>query len=225
VLSVLITFPLVFGWVHFRSAPDDQMTYVTYVFGFPLASFPLATLVSWTVFHGLDIAAVLVLGGVGMSLWRRMRDPGARAVQDFSRDIFPLVLLFAIAVTGLALTVSATWLRGGSYQFLALIHAVVVVLALVYLGFGKFFHIFQRPAQLGVQLYREAGERGPGADCASCGQRFASRMHVEDLAAVLEELGFDYRTERGATWQHVCPACKRKALARAQLRLQEHARG
>ncbi len=34
-LAVAITFPLVFGWIHFGSAPDDQMTYVTYVFGFP----------------------------------------------------------------------------------------------------------------------------------------------------------------------------------------------
>jgi hypothetical protein len=226
ILSVAITFPLVFGWIHFRTAPGDQMSYVTYVFGFPLLSFPLETVAAWTLFHGLDFAAVLVLAGVGLSLWRRMRDPGARAVQDFARDIFPLVLLFAIAVTGLALTVSATWLRGASYQFLALIHAMVVVLALLYLAFGKFFHIFQRPAQLGVQLYREEGDRGPGAECAACGQRFASRMHVDDLAVVLRELGFDYRTEgRAATWQDVCPSCKRRALARAQLRLKDGARG
>src|SRR5262249_27436868 len=60
VLSVLITFPLVFGWVHFRSAPGDQNAYVTYVFGFPTMGFPLGGIVAWTVFHGLDIAAVLV---------------------------------------------------------------------------------------------------------------------------------------------------------------------
>ncbi len=29
VLAVMITFPLVFGWIHFTSAPNDQMTYVT----------------------------------------------------------------------------------------------------------------------------------------------------------------------------------------------------
>jgi MFS family permease len=233
VLSVAITFPLVFGWIHFRSAEGDQMRYVTYLFGFPVGSLPLETVLAWVVFHGLDFAAVLVLGGVGLSLWRRMRDPGARAVQDFGRDLFPLVLLFAISVTGLALTVSATWLRGASYEFLALIHAATVVLALLQLGFGKFFHIFQRPAQLGVQLYREEGERSEGANCASCGERFASKMHVEDLAQVLRELGFDYRMApaddgnggRAATWQDVCPACKRRALARAQLRITESARG
>lgn len=219
-LSVAITFPLVFGWVHFRSAAGDQMTYETYLFGFPVGRVPLGTALAWLLFHGLDVAAFLVLGGVALSLWRRMRDPGARAVQDFGRDLFPLVLLVAISVTGLALTVSVTWLRGSSYAFLALIHAVTVVLALLYMGFGKFFHIFQRPAQLGVQLYREEGARGAGAHCASCGERFASRMHVDDLAQALRELGFDYRTEgEAATWQEVCPACKRRALARAQLRI------
>ena len=33
-----------------------------------------------------------------------MRDQGARAVQNFGRDFFPLILLFAISVTGLDLT-------------------------------------------------------------------------------------------------------------------------
>jgi len=220
VLSVAITFPLVFGWIHFRSAAGDQTTYETYLFGFAAGRLRLGTVFAWLLFHGLDVAALLVLGGVALSLRRRMRDPGARAVQDFGRDLFPLILLFAICVTGLALTVSATWLRGASYSFLALVHAATVVLALLHLGFGKFFHVFQRPAQLGVQLYREEGARGEGADCASCGERFASKMHVEDLAAALRELGFDYATQgRAATWQEVCPACKRRALARAQLRV------
>ncbi len=33
------------------------------------------------LFHGLDISAFLVLGGIALALWRRMRDEGARAVQ------------------------------------------------------------------------------------------------------------------------------------------------
>ncbi len=60
------------------------------------------------------------------------------------------MLLFAIAVTGLALTASQWWLEGQYYSFLAILHAITVITALLYLPFGKFFHIFQRPAQLGV---------------------------------------------------------------------------
>ncbi len=219
-LAAAITFPLVFGWLHFGSLGQDPMTYVTYLFGFPVGSFRIRTAASWLLFHGLDVAAVLVLGGISLALWRRMRDRGARAVQDFGRDFFPLILLFAISVTGLALTASTLWLRGAFYGFLAILHAITVITALLFLPFGKFFHIFQRPAQLGVKLYQQAGDEGEGAQCARCGERFASRMHIDDLKQALRELGFDYRF-----WQELCPACKRKSLANAQLRLKETARG
>lgn len=229
-LAAAITFPLVFGWIHFGSQGQDQMTYVTYIFGFPVGSFRIRTIVSWLLFHGLDIAAVLVLGGISLALWRRMRDRGARAVQDFGRDFFPLILLFAISVTGLALTASTLWLRGSFYGFLAILHAITVITALLFLPFGKFFHIFQRPAQLGVKLYQQVGEEGEGAQCARCGERFASRMHIDDLKQVLRQLGFDYSLPGPAptgqdNWQELCPACKRKSLANAQLRLKETARG
>jgi MFS transporter, NNP family, nitrate/nitrite transporter len=225
VLAVLITFPLVFGWIHFGSAGQDQMTYVTYLFGFPTGSFRIRTLWSWLLFHGLDVAAALVLGGIALSLWRRMRDRGAQAVQNFGRDFFPLILLFAISVTGLAMTASTAWLRGSYYEFLAILHAVTVIAALLYLPFGKFFHIFQRPAQLGVKLYQQVGEEGEGAFCVRCGERFASRMHVDDLKLALGRLGFDYSLPGPAGhWQELCPACKRKSLAKAQLRLKEEAR-
>ena len=224
--AVAITFPLVFGWIHFRSGPDDQMTYVTYLFGFPVGSFRIRTLVSWLLFHGLDISAVLVLGGVALALWRRLRDRGALALQDFSADFLPLFLLFAISVTGLALTASTMWLRGAFYGFLAILHAITVIGALLYLPFGKFFHIFQRPAQLGVKLYQDAGQRDPGAVCARCGRRYASQMQIEDLRRVLPELGFDYRINGPAGfWQGLCPACKRTSLATAQLHALERARG
>ena len=225
-LAAAITFPLVFGWIHFGSAPNDQMTYVTYLFGFPVGSFRIRTVVSWLLFHGLDIAAVLVLAGIALSLWRRMRERGAQAVQSFTRDLLPLAMLFAISVTGLALTASTLWLRGIFYDFLALFHAVTVVAALLYLPFGKFFHIFQRPAQLGVKLYEEEGASGEGMLCARCGERFASRMHIDDLKQTLPKLGFDYRIESsGGNWQNICPACKRKTLALTQLRIMEEARG
>jgi MFS transporter, NNP family, nitrate/nitrite transporter len=141
-------------------------------------------------------------------------------------DLFPLILLFAISVTGLALTVSQAWLRGQFYSFLALLHAITVIAAFLYLPFGKFFHIFQRPAQIGVKLYHEIGDSGEPALCARCGERFASRMHIDDLKRVLPQLGFEYGMAGPAgNWQELCPACKRKSLATAQLRLQENARG
>lgn len=226
-LGVAITFPLVFGWISFGSRPDNQMIYVTYLFGFAAGQFPIRTFVSALLFHGLDIAAVLVLTGIGLSFWRRMRDSGARAVQSFAMDFFPLIVLFAISITGLALTVSQAWLRGASYSFLAILHAITVIAGLLYLPFGKFFHIFQRPAQLGVKLYQDAGDAGEGALCGRCGQRFASKMHIEDLRMkVLPGVGFDYSMRGDAGhWQAICPSCKRKSIAGAQLRIKEKSRG
>jgi nitrate/nitrite transporter NarK len=226
ILAVAITFPLVFGWVHFRTDPRDPFRYVAYLFGFAAGSFELGTPVAWLTFHGLDIAAVLVLGGITLALARRLRERGAFAVQTFDRDFFPLILLFAVSVTGLALTVSTMWLRAALYPFLALLHAITVIATLLYLPFGKLFHIVQRPAQIGVKLYQEAAAAEGPATCPRCGRPFATAMQVADLREVLGELGFDYslRTQGGeAHWQALCPPCKRKSVASAQLRLMKPA--
>ncbi len=225
-LAVAITFPLVFGWIHFTTPLNDQNTYIVHLFGFDVGRLAIHSLAAEIMFHGLDISAFLVIAGIALSLWRRLRDEGAQAVQTVMMDFFPLIVLFAISITGLALTVSQIWLGGASYSFLAILHAITVIAGLLYLPFGKFFHVFQRPAQLGVKLYQRAGEEGEAAHCARCGERFASRMQIDDLRTVLPQLGFDYTMPGPAgNWQELCPACKRKALATAQLRLQEEARG
>jgi hypothetical protein len=110
-------------------------------------------------------------------------------------------------------------MRGAFYPFLSVLHAITVIAALLYLPFGKFFHIFQRPAQLGVKLYQEVGERDAGAHCVRCGERFTSRMHLDDMKAVLPQLGLDYSGTGTPHWQDLCPACKRRTLAAAQGRM------
>jgi NNP family nitrate/nitrite transporter-like MFS transporter len=220
VLAAFITFPLVFGWIHFGSAPGDQLTYVTYLFGFPVGSFAIKTIFAWLLFHDLDVSAILVLAGVSLSLWRRMSEGGAMSVQTFPKDILPLLMLFAISVTGLGLTVSTLWMRGALYDFLAILHALTVISTLLYLPFGKLFHIIQRPAQVGIKFYRQAGEQDEGTHCVRCKERFASKMHIDDLKGVLVELGFQYEIDGPAGhWQALCPPCKRKSIATAQLRI------
>src|SRR5436309_9659554 len=119
-----------------------------------------------------------------LAMRRRMRDHGAAALQQFGEDFLPLILLFAISVTGLMLTVSYTWMRGYAYDFLAILHAITVILTLVWLPFGKFFHLFQRPAQLGVSFYKEAAKASEQQSCRRCGQGFAGVMMVRDLVTV-----------------------------------------
>ena len=215
-LAAAVTFPLSFGWIRFETAESDQEIYKAFVFGVHLLSFrwdgPLAPL----IFNILDIAAILVLAGIFLALWRRGRDRGALALQQFSADLLPLLLLFSVSITGLFLTASTHFLRGFHYPFLAQFHAVTVVFTLLYLPFGKFFHIFQRPAQLSIEFYRRAGAAGEASRCARCGEPFAPRLHVEDLKAVDEALGIEYRFEDGLHYQDVCPPCRRRSLGLTQ---------
>ena len=193
--AAAITFPLVWGWVHFQSAGGDLGVYRSYLFGFPGGEFRVESFVAFVIFHGLVWSSFLVIAGVMLAMRRRMADRGAEAVQQFGEDILPLVLLFAISVTGLMLTASYTWMKGYAYDFLAILHAVTVIFTLLYLPFGKFFHIFQRPAQLGVSFYKDEGRRGEQAKCGRCGDAFASAMMVRDLATRREAVGFQLRDE------------------------------
>ena len=150
---------------------------------------------------------------------RRMRDEGASAVQQFVEDFLPLILLFAISITGLLLAASYTWMKGYGYEFLSLLHAITVIFTLLWLPFGKFFHIFQRPAQLGVSFYKDAGKKEEAAKCRRCGTPFTSKMHVQDLIEVERKLGFQYEMEGTEHYQWICPPCRRAALALAQGKL------
>ena len=115
------------------------------------------------------------------------------------------------------LTVSYTWLRGYGYDFIAILHAVTVIVTLLWIPFGKFFHVFQRPAQLGVSLYKDEGARGEQAKCARCQREFASLLMVKDLITVERDLGFRYEMKKDAPhYQHVCPACRRALFGLAQ---------
>jgi nitrate reductase gamma subunit len=215
-LAALVTFPLSFGWIRFETARDSQEMYEAYVFGMQVLDFRLGTVVAELTFNVLVISAFLVIGGVFLALWRRARDRGALAVQQFANDLLPLILLFAISATGLLLTVSARFLRGFHYGFLAQFHAVTVIFTLLYLPFGKFFHIFQRPAQLSLDFYRRAGTESGKAACVRCGEPFATKLHVEDLKLVEAQLGIQYEIEPGVHYQDVCPGCRRRNLALIQ---------
>ena len=124
----------------------------------PTIAFALDKPVAFAAFHALDFTAVLLLVGLAIALWRRTNDAGLVAVQRFGFDLLPLVLLFAIAVTGLALTASSLLWEGRFYWFISLTHQVAVVAWLLSLPFGKFFHIIERPASIGVTLYQRVNE-------------------------------------------------------------------
>lgn len=216
ILAAAVTFPLSFGWIRFETARDNQQFYNAFMFGIPVGHFRLGTITAELAFNVLDIAAVMVLIGIFFAMLRRGKDRGAIAVQQFSNDLLPLIFLFAISVTGLFLTASTHLMGGLHYTFLSQLHAITVILTLLYLPFGKFFHIFQRPAQLGIDFYKQEGAAGEPARCIRCGQPYGSRLHMDDLKSVQAALRVKYQMADGTHYQDVCPACRRKNLALTQ---------
>jgi hypothetical protein len=240
VLSCLITFPLTFGWLRFTQTPAGQ--YRIWFFGFPLFfTYPVNSFFAFLVFHALDFTALLLVIGLVLAFHRRFHDLALIAVQRFRFDILPLALLLAIAVTGLALTADSAWLGGAYYWFISLTHEAVVVLWLISLPFGKFFHIVERPATVGIELYWKTGENTEMQHCARCGQPFAPVRFIQDLKKTLYEVDENYlvrsdvsvkqeeqptspvkstteaRVSSMLWWQDFCPRCKRVMRSQGNL--------
>lgn len=221
-LAFGITFPMVFGWVHFEPAPQNAEIYRVLIAGFPVDQFNVHSVSGFLYFNLLNISAVVLLAGLILSVKLRMSDKGEFATQTFADDVVPLLLLFAVCITGLMLTVSAKFLAGSGFQFIGLAHAASVIGLLLYLPFGKLFHIIQRPLSLGVSFYKDMGRNGGTASCLRCGNGYASKLQVEDLKTVLDELGFNFRfaTPSGELhYQEICPPCRRRLLALNQGRV------
>jgi len=225
VLSCMITFPLTFGWIHFTLASPTQ--YLFWFFGLPILRFPIEAGTGFALFHALDYTALLLIVGLAIAFWRRIFDLGLLATQRFGFDLVPLALLFAIAGTGLALTASSLWWGGRFYWFISLTHQVVVVGWLISLPFGKFFHIVERPASIGVTLYQTVNSDVERSDpkaqpalCRRCGVGLPSQQFVEDLKATLTELGQSYAlNDKLGSLHDYCPTCKRLLRGEAYYQL------
>lgn len=104
VLSCAVTIPLTFGWI--RCTLVEPHRYKAWFFGFPIVTFPIEAGSGFAIFHILDLTSILLIVGLAIAIWRRMNDIGLLSTQRSGFDLMPLVLLFAIAATGLALTAS-----------------------------------------------------------------------------------------------------------------------
>ncbi|GAC1404937.1 MAG: hypothetical protein NVSMB49_23890 [Ktedonobacteraceae bacterium] len=235
-LSCAITFPLTFGWLRFTQTPTGL--YQVWGFGFPSLTVRVDSFVAFMLFHALDFTAIILLVGLVLAFHRRFHDLALISVQRFGFDIVPLALLLAIAVTGLALTADSTWLGGAYYWYISLTHETVVVLWLISLPFGKFFHLIERPATVGIELYWRTGEGTAMQKCARCGEDFAPIRFIQDLKKTLYNVDENYAlnetpvaqesgsaqgtvAEQKATgvlwWQDLCPTCKRVMRGQANL--------
>jgi hypothetical protein len=206
--SFAITLPLVFGWMRF--AADGQTAYRVLVFSLPVGRFRLDGLTAQLVFHALLLAGVAVLLGAAFFLAVRVRQrrlPGVATAFHTG----PLVLLLAVAATGIGLPASRQVPE--LFAVMAALHELFVIILLVAIPFSKLGHLLIRPLQLGVRVMRGADVRW--AACAGCGAPLAPAAQlaaVEDLLAA--------RGARLGEHQRQCPACRRRRVAGVQAGLQ-----
>jgi len=222
-----ITIPLTLGWINFTLDPATALDpgavklYNANFFGFKVMSFELGSVLAFLIFHALTWCSWLVIAGAVIFLVRRLTNAGLIASQTFEGDLLPLILLIFIAVTGLGLNFSYAFMKGIAYDFMSVTHAISVILFLVWIPFGKFFHIIQRPAQIGAHIYKKEGEKKGMAVCPHTGKEFTTQLHVDDLKIVTKQLGFDFTLEDGTSHLDYSPEGKRSLLAKAHLKARQ----
>lgn len=206
-VSFAITYALVLNWMHFELVNPD--TYSVVFFGIPLFRMGVDSLLAFMIYHGLNWTGIAVIIGCLMAMRRREIDRKNLVEQSKDFDIFPLVLLIAISITGSLLTVSAMWMEGVFYTGIALSHQAAVIVFLLYMPFSKFWHIPLRFLGLVIPMYHAA--HAPKA-CSRCGREYATATQIKDVQAVLEERSIPLRI--GGTGLHLsdfCSECRRVA--------------
>lgn len=208
IISCLVTFPLVFGWMYFTMAENGY--YWVVFFGIDVLHIQADGLLGYLFYNALNISAFMVIGGVCMALYRRVKNMQARAEQSFAYDFLPLYLLLFVCVTGLALTFSNMFLHGKGHPVITMIHQWSVILTMIYIPFGKLAHIPFRPLSVFARNYREHYAEQETKKCAVCGTGFVSAEQSNDVINVLGQNDIKFQTEEGYHLAELCLPCRRK---------------
>lgn len=208
IISCMVTFPLVFGWMYFTMAENG---YYTVVFmSLDLMTIPAESFMAHLFYNALNISAFMVIAGVCMALYRRVKNMQARAEQTFIYDFMPLYMLLFVSVTGLLLTTSNLFLEGWFQPTLSIIHQFAVVVTLIYLPFGKLAHIPMRPLGIFVKNYRDYYSKQSMKECKVCSNEFVSTEQSNDVVDLLNKHELDFHMKEGFHLSELCLPCRRK---------------
>lgn len=208
VLAILVTFPLVFGWMYFTM--DDNGYYNIILLGIQIMTVKADGIIANLSYNALNISAVMVITGVSMALYRRLKNMQARAEQKFLYDFLPLYMLLLVSITGLALTFMNMFLHGAGQPAMSLIHQWSVIITLIYLPFGKLAHIPFRPMSVFARNYREHYAEQSMKECKVCGDHFVSTEQSKDVVDVLGVNDIAFQTKEGFHLAELCLPCRRK---------------
>jgi hypothetical protein len=208
ILSCFVTFPLVFGWMYFTM--DENGYYNIIAMGIQVMTVPADGLIATLSYNALNITAVMVISGVCMALYRRLKNMQARAEQQFMYDFLPLFMLLLVSVTGLALTFMNIFMHGAGQPAMSLIHQWSVIITLIYLPFGKLAHIPFRPMSVFARNYREHYAEQSMKGCKVCGNEFVSTEQSKDVIEVLGRNDIEFQAKEGHHLAEMCLPCRRK---------------
>jgi hypothetical protein len=208
VLSGFVTFPLVFGWMYFTMPKNGYYTVVA--MGIDLMTIKADGWLGFLFYNALNITAFMVIAGVAMALYRRLKNMQARAEQSFAFDFLPLYLLLFVSVTGLLLTFSNLFLHGFGHPVISVIHQWSVIGTLIYIPFGKLAHFPFRPMSVFAKNYREHYGEQEMKHCKVCGGEFVSVEQSNDVIDVLKLNGMEFQKEEGFHLAELCLPCRRK---------------
>lgn len=207
ILSFLITFALVLGWLHFELV--EPTTYEVVLFGIPAFRMGVNSFLAVMLYHGLNWTGLMVLVGCIMALIRRVTEKKTLVEQGKEIDIFPLLLLLAVTITGSLLTVSALWAKGAFYPGIGIAHEITVVILLLYFPFSKFWHVPLRFLALVIPMYHASSKQKP---CSRCGRPYATQAQIKDVQQALKNRNLSLPIED--TTLHLsdlCSECRRVA--------------
>jgi nitrate reductase gamma subunit len=189
---------------------EDNGYYNIILFGMKIMTVPAEGLIATLSYNALNISAVMVISGVSMALYRRLKNMQARAEQKFLYDFLPLYMLLLVSITGLALTFMNMFLHGAGQPIMSLIHQWSVIITLIYLPFGKLAHIPFRPMSVLARNYREHYGEQSMKKCKVCGDEFVSVEQSKDVVDVLGVNDIEFKTKEGNHLAELCLPCRRK---------------
>lgn len=208
ILASLVTFPLVFGWMYFTM---EMNGYYSVVFmGMNIMQIKADGFMMFLFSNTLNLTSFMVIAGVTMAIYRRIKNMQARAEQTYFYDFLPLHLLLFISITGLALPFVNIFLAGAGHPTLSLIHEYSVIITLIYLPFGKLAHFPFRPMSIFARNYREHYMAKDPFRCKVCGDEYVSAEQAGDVKQVLETNEINFKTEEGFHLAEMCLPCRRK---------------
>ncbi|MBB3110948.1 hypothetical protein FHS18_003016 [Paenibacillus phyllosphaerae] len=200
-----ITFALVLNWMHFELVAPT--TYEVVMFGIPLFRMGVESWLAIALYHGLNWTGIAVIAGCAMAMIRRVYEKNRLVEQRDEYDLFPLVLLMAISITGSLLTVSALWMEGEFYYGISLSHEIVVIVFLLYMPFSKFWHIPLRFLAVVIPAYHGLAEQ---KKCARCGVEYATSMQIQDVQTALSKRDLSVPIEHTPLhMSDLCSQCRR----------------